>query len=101
MIAAALFAAFIELYGIIRKRPFPLSTVSIGLGVVLPVDASIGMFIGALFFWWQERRHKTPGTPGHKLWVDSVEPICAGLIAGAALVGIADAIVGVLPFMGQ
>ena len=99
MIAAALFAAFIELYGIIRKRPFPLSTVSIGLGVVLPIDASIGMFVGAFFFWWQSRRHKEPGTPGHRLWVDSVEPICAGLIAGAALIGIADAIVSVLPFM--
>jgi uncharacterized oligopeptide transporter (OPT) family protein len=99
MIGAALFAAFIELYGIIRKRPFPLSTVSIGLGVVLPVDASIGMFMGAFFFWWQSRRHTTPGTPAHRLWVDSVEPICAGLIAGAALVGIADAIVSVLPFM--
>ena len=99
MIGAALFAAFIELYGIIRKRHFPLSTVSIGLGVVLPVDASIGMFVGAFFFWWQSRRHTTPGTPGHKLWVDSVEPICAGLIAGAAMIGIADAIVSVLPFM--
>jgi len=92
MAVAALFAAFIELYGIIRKRAFPLSTVSIGLGVVLPVDASIGMFLGALFFWWQSRRHTTPGTRGHKLWVDCVEPICAGLIAGAALVGIADAV---------
>ena len=99
MIIAALFAAFIEIYGILRKRPFPLSTVSIGLGVVLPVDASIGMFAGALFFWWHSRRHTTVGTPGHRLWVDSVEPICAGLIAGAALIGIADAIVSVLPFM--
>lgn len=99
MIGAALFATFIELYGIVRKRHFPLSTVSIGLGVVLPVDASIGMFVGAFFFWMMSRRHPTEGTPGHKLWVDSVEPICAGLIAGAAMIGIADAIVSVLPFM--
>lgn len=99
MIIAALFAAFIEIYGIVRKKPFPLSTVSIGLGVVLPIDSSIGMFVGALFFWWQSRRHTTVGTPSHRLWVDSVEPICAGLIAGSAMIGIADAIVGVLPFM--
>jgi hypothetical protein len=27
---------------------------------------------------------------GYKLWIDTHEPICAGLIAGAALIGIGD-----------
>ena len=32
---------------------------------------------------------------GHGLWVDTQEPICAGMIAGAALVGITDVLVRV------
>ena len=31
-----------------------------------------------------------PESNGHRLWIGAHEPICAGLIAGAALVGIAD-----------
>ena len=93
MILAAAFAAFIEIVTIVRKKPFPLSSVSIGLGVILPPDACFAMWLGAMFFWWQGRRYPKPGTKGHRLWVESAEPICAGLIAGAALVGIANAIV--------
>jgi len=40
--------------------------------------------------------HKTPGTAGWKRWVDGCEPVCAGLISGAALMGIGNAIVNVL-----
>ncbi len=96
MIVAALFAAFIEIMTIIRKKPFPLSSVSIGLGVILPPDACFAMWLGALFFWWQERRYPQPGTKGNRLWVEGAEPICAGLISGAALVGIANALANVL-----
>jgi hypothetical protein len=55
------------------------------------------MWAGALFFWWQGRRQK-PGTPGHRRWVEGLEPICAGLITGAALVGVADALIEALVF---
>jgi uncharacterized oligopeptide transporter (OPT) family protein len=98
MIAAATLAAFIEIMTIIRKKPFPLSSVSIGLGVILPPDACFGMWLGAMFFWWQGRRHPEPGTKGNRLWVEGAEPICAGLITGAALVGIANALANVLFF---
>jgi uncharacterized oligopeptide transporter (OPT) family protein len=93
MIAAATLAAFIEIMTIVRKKPFPLSSVSIGLGVILPPDACFAMWVGGMFFWWQGRRYPKPGTKGNRLWVESAEPICAGLIAGAALVGIANAVV--------
>ena len=66
MIIAALFAAFIEIMTIVRKKPFPLSSVSIGLGVILPPDACLAMWFGAMFFWWQGRRHPTPGTKGNR-----------------------------------
>jgi len=57
------------------------------------------MFLGAAFFWWAARRYdKQPQSRGYLLWVDSQEPICAGLIAGAALVGIGDILVKVFVF---
>ncbi len=98
MAIAAAFAAFIEIMTIVRKKPFPLSSVSIGLGVILPPEACFAMWVGGLLFWWQGRRHPKPGTKGNRLWVECAEPICAGLIAGAALVGIANALVKVLFF---
>ncbi len=99
MIGAAIVAAFIEVMTIIRRRPFPLSSVSIGLGVILPPEYCLTMFIGALFFWWRSRRHPK-GTAGHHKWVEGMEPICAGLITGAALVGIGNALTNALLFGG-
>jgi uncharacterized oligopeptide transporter (OPT) family protein len=96
MIVAAVAAAAIEIAKIATKGRFPLSSVSIGLGVVLPPESTFGMFVGALIFWLMGRRRKQPDTPGHRFWVAGLEPICAGLISGAALVGIGNAIVNVL-----
>lgn len=96
MIVAAVCAAAIEVARIVTKGRFPLSAVSIGLGVVLPPEASFAMWVGAMIFWWMGRKHRTPGTAGHDFWVDGCEPICAGLISGSALVGIGNAIVNVL-----
>jgi OPT family oligopeptide transporter len=96
MAVAALAAFVIEVLKIKTKGRLPLSSVSIGLGVVLPPESCLAMFLGALFFWLMGRRHATAGTPGNKLWVECLEPICAGLIAGAALMGIGNAIINVL-----
>ena len=96
MIVAAVAAAAIEIARIVTKGRFPLSAVSVGLGVVLPPEASFMMWVGALLFWWMGRKHKQPGTKGNDFWVEGCEPICAGLISGAALVGIGNAIVNVL-----
>ncbi len=96
MAIAAVFAVIFEVSRIVTKGRFPLSPVGIGLGVVLPPDACFVMFLGAFFFWWMGRRHTTPGTKAHTLWVECCEPICAGLISGAALIGILNAIVNAL-----
>ncbi len=96
MIVAALSALLIELARIFTRGRFPLTAVSIGLGVVLPPDASFTMWIGSLVFWWMGRKHRQPGTRGHDFWVEGCEPICAGLITGAALVGIGNALINVL-----
>ena len=96
MIVAAVAAVAIEVARIVTKGRFPLSAVSIGLGVILPPEATFAMWVGAMIFWLAGRRHPTPGTKGHAFWVEGAEPICAGLISGAALVGIGNAIVNVL-----
>ena len=75
---------------------FPLSAVSIGLGVVLPPEACIAMWLGAMIFWYRAGKKPAPGTRAHAIWVEGYESICAGLISGAALVGIGNAIVNVL-----
>jgi uncharacterized oligopeptide transporter (OPT) family protein len=47
MVVAAIAAVVIEVSRIVTKGKFPLSAVSIGLGVVLPPDACLAMWIGA------------------------------------------------------
>ena len=96
MVVAAACAVAIEVTKMVTKGRFPLSSVSIGLGVVLPPEATFAMWVGAMIFWWAGRRNPTPGTRGHDFWVEGCEPICAGLISGAALMGIGNAIVNVL-----
>jgi len=54
------------------------------------------MFAGSGFFWLMSRRYgHRPETLGYRLWVDTLEPVCAGMIAGAALIGISDVLVRV------
>jgi uncharacterized oligopeptide transporter (OPT) family protein len=96
MIVAAVCAAAIEIAKIVTKGRFPLSAVSIGLGVILPPESTFMMWVGAMIFWWMARRNPTPGTRGHETWVNGYEAICAGLISGSALMGIGNAIVNVL-----
>ncbi|HET7730034.1 MAG TPA: OPT family oligopeptide transporter [Usitatibacter sp.] len=97
MAVAAAAAAAIEIAKIATKGRFPLSAVAMGLGVVLPPEATFAMWVGAMIFWWMARRHRgQPGTRGHETWVVGYESICAGLITGAALMGIGNAIINVL-----
>lgn len=96
MIVASVLGAAMEIARIFTHGRFPLSPLAIGLGVVVPPQSTIAMFAGALFFWWMHRRYgKKTESSGHRIWVDSHEPICAGLIAGAALLGITDILVQV------
>ena len=93
---AAVAAIVLETLRIVTKGRFPLSAVSIGLGVVLPFDSCVSMWIGAMGFWIMGRIYRTPGTKAHDIWVEGAEPICAGLISAAALMGICDAILNVI-----
>ena len=96
MAIAAVAALVFEILRITTKGRFPISAVSVGLGVILPPEYCFTMWIGALVFWWKGRGNPAPGSKKHTLWVDGYEPICAGLISGAALVGIGNAILNAL-----
>jgi OPT family oligopeptide transporter len=94
MLAGAVAALVIELLRIATKGKFPLSGVGIGLGMVLPPEYTIMMWIGSAFFTIMERRYvQRVGEFGHRLWVDGREAVCAGIIAGWALLGVGNGIV--------
>jgi len=95
MVVAAIAGIVLEVIRIRTKGRFPLSPLAIGLGVVVPPDSTLAMFLGAAFFAWMAKRHSAPESAGHNLWAGTQEPICGGLIAGAALIGIADILVKV------
>jgi hypothetical protein len=54
------------------------------------------MFIGAFVFWLFEKRYPEKESRMNRVVVQNQEPICAGLIAGGALMGIAAAVAEVL-----
>jgi hypothetical protein len=97
--AMAIFAVLgiaFELVRVFSKNKSPISPVAIGLGLVLPPDSTFWMFLGSVFFWTMGKLYKAQKEGfGNRLWVQTHEPICAGLIAGAALIGIGDILIGV------
>ena len=61
-----------EVLRIRTHNRFPLSPLAIGLGVVIPPDSTLMMFLGAAFFWLANRRYgAAPDSTGYKLWVDA------------------------------
>ena len=67
----------------------------LGLAFVIDFKSASCMFAGAFLFWLlgvgRLKEEKAQGN----LWVENHEPICAGIIAGASLMGILDILVGV------
>lgn len=80
VIAAVLGIGF-ELARHLSKQRFWLSPVGIGLAFVLPFNTSLAMFLGAAFFWVFDKKIKDH------------EAMCAGIIAGGAIMGIAVVII--------
>jgi uncharacterized oligopeptide transporter (OPT) family protein len=96
MVVAAIAGVVLEVIRIFTKNKFPISPLAIGLGVVVPPESTMAMFAGAGFFWLMEKIYaKKKESTGHKLWIETHDPICAGIIAGAALIGIGDILVKV------
>jgi putative OPT family oligopeptide transporter len=73
----------------VTKNRFPLSAVGIGLAFVISFSTSLSMALGAILFWILGKAYGArPGTFARKLWVENQETLCAGAIAGGAIIGI-------------
>jgi uncharacterized oligopeptide transporter (OPT) family protein len=81
-----------ELLRMRTKNRFPLSPVGIGLGFVIQFYSCLSMFAGAFVFWLLERLFSNRQSRMNQVFVQNMEPICAGLIAGGALMGIAASV---------
>jgi hypothetical protein len=66
--------------------------VAIGLAFIMPFHNCLSMFAGSLFFWVVEKLYADRQSRVNQIVVQNQEPICAGLIAGWALMGIAVAV---------
>jgi uncharacterized oligopeptide transporter (OPT) family protein len=93
VVAASISALVLEVVRIRSRNKLPLSPVAIGLAFVIDFKSAFCMFLGAFIFWVLGVGRTRPEDAPKNLWVQNHEPICAGIIAGASLMGIADAIV--------
>ncbi len=93
---ACVVALILEVTRLLTKNRLPISPIAMGLAFVIDFQSSLCMASGAFLFWLLGvGRVKHEAARGN-LWVENHEPICAGVIAGAALMGILDMIVAVL-----
>jgi uncharacterized oligopeptide transporter (OPT) family protein len=78
----------LETARLMTRGKFWLSPVGMGLATVIPFNTCFAMFLGSFFFWIAERVWKAPESRPNRIVVQNQETICAGLIAGGALMGI-------------
>jgi uncharacterized oligopeptide transporter (OPT) family protein len=122
VVVGAVIGIVVEISKQVTKNKFPLSAVGLGLAFILQFHDIWTMFLGAFAFWllerrshaWQKRNpspepepkeeYREPGvvaSPGPKkpwyaLAGENTEAICAGVIAGGALMGIGVNVLEVL-----
>jgi len=71
------------------KGKFWISPVGIGLAFVITFETCLAMFMGSFVFWLIGRGWPRPDQRPNELFVQNQESICAGIVAGAALMGVA------------
>jgi OPT family oligopeptide transporter len=67
---------------------FWLSAVAMGLATVIPFPTCFAMFLGSFIFWTFEKLVKNKQSLNYRVMVENLEPVCAGVIAGGAIMGI-------------
>jgi uncharacterized oligopeptide transporter (OPT) family protein len=73
----------------ITKNRFPLSAVGVGLAFVISFSTSLSMALGSILFWVLGKVYANrQGTRSRRFWVENQETLCAGAIAGGAIIGI-------------
>jgi OPT family oligopeptide transporter len=78
----------LEIIRMAAKGKFPISGVGVGLAFVIPFTTCLAMAFGSFVFWALAKRFPREEDPVNRVFVQNQEPICAGVIAGAALMGI-------------
>jgi uncharacterized oligopeptide transporter (OPT) family protein len=112
VVVGALVGLAVEVSKQVTKNRFPLSAIGLGLAFVLPFNNVWVMFLGALVYWLVDRRgkrwtaaHAAPEAapkpavqkkPWYVLGSENAEVICAGIIAGGALMGVFVQVMDVL-----
>lgn len=84
----AVLGIVIEIINQKMKGKFILSGVGMGLAFVLPFNDSLAMATGAVVFWLFKKKYKDPSSRMHRIFVENQETVCAGGIAGGAVIGI-------------
>ena len=77
------------------ERSLPAPRFPITPGLLVLHGNRLELLQEAVFAWLERRYKSAPGSAGHSLWVESQEPIAAGIVAGAALMGIGDQLISV------
>ncbi len=77
-----------EVAGKMTKGRFPISGVGFGLAFVLKFTDSLSMALGAFLFWALAKKPWKGKSLGFRVFVENQETVCAGVIAGGAIVGI-------------
>jgi uncharacterized oligopeptide transporter (OPT) family protein len=84
----AILGIVLEIIKIKTKGKFWLSGVGIGLAFVIQFNTCLAMFLGSFIFWLCGRCMKDKARLGYRVMVQNLEPVCAGVIAGGAIIGI-------------
>jgi OPT family oligopeptide transporter len=112
VVVGAVVGILVEASKQLTKDRFPLSAMGLGLAFVLSFHDVWAMFLGSLVFWalgrktkrWEQADVAPPPVdvarqkPWFALATENIETICAGVIAGGALVGIGVSVLDVLVF---
>ncbi|HUU85470.1 MAG TPA: OPT family oligopeptide transporter [Phycisphaerae bacterium] len=93
-VIGAVMGVVLEIVRILAKGKFPLSAVGLGLAFVIPFQICLAMFIGSFVFWVCSKLWPKPEQRMNEVIVQNQESICAGVIAGAALIGVATMALG-------
>jgi len=96
VVVGACVGILFEVLKIKTKNRWPISGVGMGLAFVLRFSDAWAMFLGAFIFWAMAKRYTDPKSWMKQNIVANQETICAGVIAGGALIGIVIMILQVL-----
>jgi len=88
VVIGAFLGILFEVLKITTHNRWPISGVGMGLAFVLRFSDAWAMFLGAFLFWLASKRWTAPDSWGRQVIVENQETICAGVIAGGALMGI-------------